>query len=401
MSENLITLEDAIEHVLDVFVGDREQRAFRLARNACFEAYRQVPIRHRWSYYERRGQIHTVASDSGTCSFDFTGGASERLVTVSGLTFPDVADIHLYKLQIEDNVYDIQDRLSSTTAQLTVNTNPGQDIAAGTSCTLFKSKYELIDGFRRMASELVDLPRGWSLPYISPSSMLRTQVGQYQPQQELEFTIHTGGEYYGASLVELAPPPNRARTYDYVCEVGARPFSLRRDVVDGHKGETVTCDGTTTIEGTNTNFTSRMVGCILRVAEQDHVPPSGLRFGLANRRFPYDVQRTIMSVESTTSLTVDASISTRSNVGYTISDPIDIDPQIMTEYFLRECEARMARLMQDKNAPYYRQEAERELIAAQVGDNRKRDIETKTDRSAWGLAEWAIPSATSGMSPLT
>ena len=394
MSSDIITFEDAIEHVLDVFNLGRDARSLRMARRAVQESHRSFPRKHKWSYYERQGQIHTIASQSaGTITYVHSGGTNEREITLSGSTWPEPGDLHLYKILINQRQYDIDERKSDTVLTLTSKSNPGSDVAAGASYTLFKSKYALPSGFRRMANdggEPVAISRGFRLSYVDPSDLLAIQVGNQTPSQETNYTIWSAGEFLGSSVLEIAPPPNRDETYDFVYEAGGRNPTLRSDrYITG----TATTNGTTTVTGTDTVWSSSMVGCVIRFAAVgSDSPPSGLAFGLDDNALPYEVQRVVTSVASATSLTLDAAVTTLSGVKYSISDPIDLDPLVMQEAFLRECESKFSRVSSRDDRNERASEAKISLTEARIADNRQRELQigNSGDRSGWSLGDWAI-----------
>lgn len=401
---DLFTYEDAVSYLLNSEQFDRSTYAHRQALWAIQKAYRDFPNRHRWSYFQRRGQIHTVETQAtGTVVYDQTGGTYERELTLSGATWPTVDDVRLYKIIIGQNTYEIEDVKSTTVLTLSALSNPGQDVAS-TSYTLFKSKFHLPVSFRKMASPLLDLGRSYALGHVEPDELLEHLRGNWQPQEPNVYTIKNGGETYGGFLVEMAPPPNQSRTWDYIFEASPRPLKIER-----YATGTVSTDGTTTVSGTGTSWTSKMVGSIIRFPASGTTPPGGIAGGIVNisgtdtELDPFDEQRVVVDVTATNSLTVDVAVSTRTGVGYTISDPIDMEPGTMASAFLRLCEAEFARFAKmDRTERNERDRAaHHELILAMGADNRQRDLGMGgSDKSQWGLKEWAINEAYGG-SPLT
>ena len=81
-----------------------------------------------------------------------------------------------------------------------------------------------------------------------------------------------------------------------------------------------------------------MAGSIVRLSSTTADDPTGL-VGAK----PFAMERTIMSVESATTLTVDSTFTdTLSGVKYLISDPVDVDEGAMLTAFLRCCEKQVA-----------------------------------------------------------
>ena len=99
----LFTYQDAVDHIRDYFdIADLDvtSRNYRAALRSVDQAYRDLPRKERWSYYERRFQKTTVAAQStGTVKYDHTGGTYERQLTLTGATWP--TDARLYNILID------------------------------------------------------------------------------------------------------------------------------------------------------------------------------------------------------------------------------------------------------------------------------------------------------------
>jgi hypothetical protein len=130
-------------------------------------------------------------------------------------------------------------------------------------------------------------------------------------------------------------------------------------------GQVVGQAGGTAITGTDTKFTSKMVGSVLRFGTVKNLP-DGVE-GL----YPHEEERIVASVESDTSLTVDAVLSSaHSQVKYRISDIIDIEPGAMLEAFLAYCELRMSILLKDTDSGEKQDLYAGSLRLAMQSDNR-------------------------------
>ena len=146
----LWTYQDVVEHLLDFFrIGRSSNRDFRTARRAVDTAYRDMPYKHRWQYYDRQFGMLTEASQStGTVAYDYTGGAYERELTLSGATWP--TNIKHYKIAINDRSYRVEDKKSTTIITLEQSNNPGADIAAGATYSAYRESYPLPIDFRKI-----------------------------------------------------------------------------------------------------------------------------------------------------------------------------------------------------------------------------------------------------------
>jgi hypothetical protein len=103
-----------------------------------------VAYNHEWSFLKPVVQLTLNAPYStGTIEYDHTGGASERLVTLTSGTWPSWAAYG--KLNIANVLYDVSTREGDTTLTLTSSSNPGADVASGTSYELTQDDYTLPD----------------------------------------------------------------------------------------------------------------------------------------------------------------------------------------------------------------------------------------------------------------
>ena len=373
---DLVTVEDAVEHLLDAFNVQRGSRNKRIALRAVYEAIRVFPMLHNWVFYERRGQITTVAEYStGTIAYDHTGGSSERLVTLTGGTWP-ATDLKLYKIIIGSVQYQVDEWKSSTTLTLTEDSNPGADVAASTSYQLYKSKFALPSGLRRIAGDLDNHEQNRPISYVSPAMLLALQQGDYDPQDtdvgDAVYTLYGDNEILGQNILEIAPPPGSAGTYDYLYESEARQPTLK---ADRYTTGTVSNSGAT-VTGVSTAWSDKMVGCMLRFAvdENETKPPSGLNGGIDDDANPYAEQHRIKTVGSATSITLETTPTGSFSAGtpYSISDPVDIDPITHQDAFLREAEYRYSRLAGRDDRGERQMAAKEAMHWAMAGSTRQR-----------------------------
>lgn len=394
MSERAVsylTYHDAISHLLDAYQTGRGQVPLRNARRAVLNAYRDVPTLHQWRYYERRGQVVTSASyDTGTVAYDHTGGANERQVTLTGGTWP--AWVAEGSVIISENRYKVDERKSDTVITLTQDTNPGADIASGTGFNAYRSLYVMPIGFKKTHG-LVEVASGYWPDQVTPGDLLDYEVGNYQPSRPVMYTFRSSKDFPGRMCVEFGPPPSESRTYDFVYE--RAPRSLR--VLKATAG-TVSTSGTT-VTGTGTNFTSSMVGSVIRFGTTSLLPTgqAGDYIDGDLEDAEYVEQGIVASVTNSTSLELEeATTDTFSSVKYLISDPVDIDAMVMESLFLRKCEAEYLRLQGRQNSGNQNDliEADRAVMLAQ----RQAQILNSRDRSRMftgksriaDLGDWAI-----------
>lgn len=368
----LWTLADAVEYLIDGAnaTGIAEER--RKARRAVLDAYREFPQKDEWAYFTRPGQLRTQASYStGTIEYDHTGGAEERLVTISGGTAPD--NVEWFTLRIAGVDYQVERAISSTTFTLTEFSNPGEDVAAGTSYSLYRAQYPVPIDWRRGGNP-IEL-NGWGAPcYVTPEQFMETRRFNNTPQGwQQYYTIRGSDQQYSGFVFEFNPPPSEARTWDFMYQADPRPIGLIGTAVEYSTG-TVSVSGTT-VTGLGTAFTSRMVGCVIRFTAGSAVPTGtgGKYSSDGTGDNPYAEQRIVTDVASGTSLTIDQELTgSYSAKPYTIGDPLALDYHVMLDAFLALCEWKFARIIAKDQKFINEKEAawRREFGRARAADNR-------------------------------
>jgi len=330
-NQRLITFRDCVEHLLDYTGGGTDEINLRRARRAVLNAYREVSNARPWHYYFRLGKINTVASYStGTVAYDHTGGSNERELTLTSGTWPDWAGLGTV---LVDNVpYDVAARVSATVLTLSVNNNPGADVAAGTSYQIFQDTYQLPGDFKS-CGEMVNSTTAGTIPYIQPDEWPGLHRSLRAPAMPSHFTITSDPRYHGVLAVRFGPPPSSTWRYDFVYR--RKPRDL---VTENYSTGTVTVNSaSTTVTGTGTAWTTAMEGAVIRFSGDGTNLPTSPAGGPGGE--PAVVERIITDVASATSLTIDAVPGqTLTAVKYLISDPIDIEMESMQNYLLRECE---------------------------------------------------------------
>lgn len=383
----LWTYGDCIEYLLDTFELTRSPaRNVRLVDSALRQVMRDLPNKSRWSSYETRLIFSSASSYStGSIEYEHAGGAFERLVTLTGGTFP--TDARLYRIRIANIHYEIEEYKSATTITLPEVGNPGADVAAGTEFLLFKPMYPLPSDWRKTIS-LIDLSTKMELRYVEYRDIDRLQVVQGTLALPNIYTIRNAKEYYGALAIEFGPSPSTTRTYEMTYERSPRLLSTEKYT----KG-TVTTSGTT-VTGTGTAFTKAHVGAVIRFSADSSNEPTGqvgTTDGLVN---PFVEQRIVMARSSGTSLTIDSPLTSElTGVRYTISDPIDVYVPTMMTYVLRAAEMECARLMQRSDKGEYVKFAAEALDNAMASDNIAREQGIASAMVPFHLMPWStIPT---------
>lgn len=363
------TFRDTVEHLLDSLDLDLTARNRRLAKQAILTAYRDIPNAYRWKAFERRHVMKTTADYStGTVEFDLEGGAYDRMLTLTDGTWP--TDAAEGRVIIDNCHYDVATRESSTIVTLAVNSCPSADVTAGETYTWYRSTYALPVDFRKIC-HIFDIDNEIEIRIVGSDAIQNSTVAYYDsPDTPTHAAIRVPNDYYNSTSIEFSPPPAAAVSYDILYEA-----SPRRLLVEKYATGTVTITaGETTVAGTTTVFPADCVGSIIRFGTTTVEPTSeigGLDESSVWQNNLYVAQRTIMTRDGDTTITVDSTVSsTLTTVKYTISDPIDIQVAPMYTAFLRAAEAEFARMTSHKLYQDRRVDARQALILAMEADQR-------------------------------
>lgn len=324
----LTTYQDAVEYLLGYAGGEAQQRTINDCQRAIVNAYREFHSSHPWSYLWQRGRIATVAPYS-TGTVTYTN--STRTLTLASGTWPTWASYGT--VAISNVVYEVASRTSGTVLILSQSSNPGADLAAGTSYEIYRDTFPMPCDYQQ-GHDMIELSGGTVCEQIAPQSWLRPQGYQRGPGKPTQFTITSDPNYLGTMACRFFPRPDVAYNFDFMYH--RRPRQL--NILDYKTGTATATNGSATITGAGTNFAQKHVGSVIRFgATGDTKTPTG-REGA----YPYTNERVVISVESTTSLTVDEVLGEDlAAVPYRMSDPIDLEEGAAMTAFWRDAEKQM------------------------------------------------------------
>ena len=348
-------------------------RELRTAKQAVVTAYRDILNIHNWLYYNRRIPLRTEATQStSTIAYDHTGGSYERMVTIAAGTWPTTAARGV--IVIAGVHYDVEDYKSTTVITLGVNSNPGADIAAGTTYSWYRESYPLPVNFRKLSAIAQQGGNYAPLDYIDATSdmFLARDLG-VSTGDPTRVTIGNDGDYIGALSLIFSPAPATAVSYDVTYQASQRPLHTYKYAT----GTVTVAAGSTAVLGIATAFTSFHAGSIIRFTESTTVEPTDVAGNCNGDDNPFIAQRMVMSVTDGTHLIIDSAVSATSTLTgtkYVISDPIDIEPIVMRTYFECLCEYHYARLTKQKEQAEMYGTATRELLIAMNADSRCRQL---------------------------
>lgn len=373
LSPDFWTYQDAVEWLLD-FYGrtTASARDMRLAKRAVDNAYREIAQAHNWRFYRAAYTLHTDADyDTGTITYDHTGGTYERMLTLASGTWPANAAYGELKLD-SYGAYPVEARKSDTVITLSQDQNPGVDIAAGTSYDWWRTSYPLPIDFQKMAEPL-DETDGWGIPglqYMEPEHFfgMTRWWGTTTISQPGAYTIYQDRRT-GLQSIMFGEPPADVRSYGF--QYIRRPRPLR--VAEYATGTATVVSGATTLEGTGTTWIADHVGCIFRLSTNGTQKPTSPFGAIDGTDNPAVLTRVVASRTDADTLALDvASDVSKSACRYTLSDPIDIDWPVMGTYFQRLMEYHLAILTNDiKERTTRRAWAEAEFHRASGADQRQ------------------------------
>lgn len=320
----LVAYQDLLDHLSDYSGGDGIDRDLRDYRRAAQLAYNDLALGNEWKSYLTRGRINLNAVQStGTIAVDVTGGSYERMVTITGTTWPTWAAYGT--LLIAGVRYKIDERKSSTVITLTYDSCPTVDIVAGTSYTLYQNVYPLPEDFRRLDG--MHFENGLGCLSALPSVADWLHFDQEEACSGRPYLYAIGGSpdtwQYGKMSLYVHPYPEDAESIDFVYWRNPRPLRYTGYGTNDRVG-TVSVSGTT-VTGATTAFTAKMVGSLIRFSENSTTHPEG-----AGGLNPYLEQRVITGYTSATSITIDSALDyTYSGVKYCVTDPVDADGALL------------------------------------------------------------------------
>lgn len=360
VSSRLMTFYDLVDLLKVHERGGASAPENEELRYAAWLAYEQVLRGRKWKYYEKEFQLRFATPvTTGTITYTNT----TRLVQFSGAPVLP-ADAVYYRLILDGVVCDIKRRYSATLLQLTEHVNPGKNLVAGTTYTLFKTDYQLPADFQE--GQLLNREDLIDLGYVTLADLSRQERVSNVTGGPWHFTIMHDPHEYARKIVRVYGYPTSAETLKFVYGGEARDLKLYGSETRTTQGTVTAQASAPTIVGSGTAFATDMIGAILRVGDTTNKPTGRLGSN------PYNEQWQIEDVASATSLTlgpVRLPVNTYTTVKYTISDPLDMSTE-MLQAVLNQAMRELAKMRKDWDS--YRalgQICEDSLAIAKTNDN--------------------------------
>lgn len=310
-----VTAWDLGERLNDFVGADPDSKNYRGVRRSVLDAMREFATLHHWTSLRTYGRL-TLNSDqnTGTVTFDLTGGTYEKMLTLDGGTWPAWAASGT--ILVGTVVARVDRRISDTVITLK---DPCfiADLPAGTAYTIYRDIYTLPADF--VASDNALAETCWGsltfIPYAQWLARVRYQESIGEPRW---WTVAGDPDRPGRLAMHIYPAPDQDGTLDFMYYKKPREVSLF-DLTEGTA--TVELSNPTLVTFSRPVLKASMVGTVLRLADDAAEPPDGLD-GVK----PYAHEANIVSVLSTTTAQMDAAVDADFlAVAYRLSDPIEID----------------------------------------------------------------------------
>lgn len=357
----ILAYSDAYAHCMR-FMEGHGPASPAVVRNAVAEAYQTIMGAHDWPFLTGNHRIQLQAPQStGTVVYDHTGGSSERLLTLTGDTFPtDAAD---WSIRLDGVVCDVAQYIDTTHVTLDVVMNPGVDVAS-TTFKLYQRWYALPNDFIAMMQPI-------SENWLFGREVTMTQMLQLDRQTQssgsiTHYAVAERPDAHGYKAIFVWPTPGSAASMDFIYI--RRPRALRHC---GHAtgdiaGLVTVSSGSTALTGASSTFIASMQGALIRFGT------TSVRGDWEFGDNPYVEQQTIRAVGSATALTLAADAgAAHTSVRYRITDPIDVHQEAHNA-FKRYCEYHLSIARHLPDLEKTRKRAEDALLSAMGATNTTR-----------------------------
>lgn len=310
--------KDLIDHARDWAGMPVGQGNSRLIYQAVQSAVRECEYARPWQFMRRYGRVSLdVPYSTGTIDYDDTGGAYERMVVLTGGTWPSWAADGV--LEVDGKSYFVERRISDTVLTLVPDLKPDGDFS-GKQYRLNHVIYQLPSDFAQGGTLYVD------------QSWFRMQVIRLDEWMQL---YHLGGfraglpffvafgqdqRHPGRFAMFISPVALGGQKIDFMYQASLRQLRAAGEGPPDNVG-TIDISGTT-VTGTGTDFRPWHKGCLLRVGWNSNKPPTGW-----NGDNPPAEELEVLSVDSSTQLTLKSAPSQNyTGAAYLLTDPVDVPP---------------------------------------------------------------------------
>lgn len=335
------TAQDVVYHLLASTAGGAQDGEHSAVRQAVVHGAREVFQARQWLWHTRTGYftiqgvtLSAVGISSGSNAFqigdpEISKAVVGRFVYADGL-FPQ-----------ETRIVSVQ-RISPEAGLVTLD-KAAIATSGGTTAVSMQTYYDLPLGVKEIDT-LMTQTVGTLHCYVPPNEWLRLQINTIGAGEPYYYTVMRSDSNPDRYQIRFVGKPTDGTTAHYTYRyipTDIKYMGYERVCRDGTV-TAMTVSGVPTVTGLGTSFSADFVGRMIRfgTTTAEANPVGSLS--------PYQYERTIVAWVDGSTLKVDSSIETQSNVKYAVTDILDASPQMYTA-ILSGAEMWYARLT-NKNA---------------------------------------------------
>lgn len=375
--DKLWTFQDAVEQALDRFDVQTEERSLRQLKLCVKEVNRDMCEWHDWQYYMTTHVFRTDAPVEETVAYD----ASTRQATIDSGTWPSWA---LYGFLViggtKPQVVSVNDAGTILTLD---ETAPTSNLLTGTAVTISRDSYEMPTNSRKNFDllNIRDQSSPWVVRY-APEGFVQfidrsfywrytqTVGGLPLPYYDTPqfWTVGRDTRYDSGYSIRFAHIPNTS--YPYSFSYFRDPRELR------FYKETTTVSVSSDVATFPAGFLKAdMEGSIVRIAENSKEPTAV--WGSADPDVelnPFLYQRVLKNVNTGAGTAeLDGGGDDVTDAGAIVSDPLDIDYEVMQTAFCAAVDKVFAHRQNRDSFPMYEMEFRRQVgLAKEYDENFRR-----------------------------
>ncbi len=313
MQPATLTYADSVSAAQDFLGGIATSASLSAIRRCIAAAYNELAAAHEWSFLRKEGRVQlVVAYTTGTITYTH----STRTILGSGTTFPSWAANAVIK--IDDAYHQVATLTGDTGLTLDATLNPGVDVAALTSYSLYPQWYALPHDFHSFDGVYTET-NWWLGRQISDGDMLALHRYSDTTGVTRFYCIREVPELHGTKGLFIYPPSDEAETLDFVYKRIPRQLRYSGHEANEYVGTISITGGETTVTGSSTAFKAGMVGSLLRIGDDSTNPPTGL-----DGTEPFAEQQVIATHSGDEAITLASTMSTATTVKCRVTDIIDI-----------------------------------------------------------------------------
>lgn len=339
----MYTAQDVVYYLLATTGGGAQDGEHHAVRQAVVHGCREVMQCRDWLWHTKTGLFTTANNTaavttsgifSGLSIIGLAGGAETaaklavgRMISIPGY-FPEPCRVVAFQ---------VVGTGASTSTSVTLDKVALKSKPVGESVTAtIQTFYDLPEEVKDIDA-LVTNTVGTLHCYITPQEWQRLEINTRGAGEPYYYTIMRSDKNPDRWQIRFVGMPTNGVPVHYTYRYRPEPVRYMGYERLCRQGRVTVQPDLVTVTGTDTDFPTDIVGCVIRfgTASDDPDPIGGT--------FPYIRERYIAARGGTTSLTVTETLATRADVRYSISSVIDASPTMYTA-ILSACEMWYARI---------------------------------------------------------